>query len=209
MPTKTFYNLPQEKKKKLLEAIQSELSRVPFADISINRIVQQANIARGSYYQYFESKDDLFELALTDYRELIQERSKECLLKNGGDIFITIENALDATVDYCMHEERRAMFVNLFSHLRVRDTIVYKQKCGMLMMPEMMELIQFVNMETLTFRDKEKFMSALEILLSLFRAQVAEVFANPESAEDCKQRFHEKIEILQHGMIACCIEGDL
>ena len=50
MPKETFLKLPNEKK---------EFERVPIEEVSIKNIVENAEIARGSFYQYFESKEDL------------------------------------------------------------------------------------------------------------------------------------------------------
>lgn len=38
---------------------KKNLQRVPFEQTSIKNIVEDADIARGSFYQYFESKEDL------------------------------------------------------------------------------------------------------------------------------------------------------
>lgn len=61
MPKQTFYNLSTEKQKKIIKSARKEFSRVPLAEASIQNIVQDADIARGSFYQYFEDKEDLFE----------------------------------------------------------------------------------------------------------------------------------------------------
>ena len=53
MPTSTFFNLPPPKRERLLRAAVEEFSRKPFGEASINRIVQKAEISRGSFYQYF------------------------------------------------------------------------------------------------------------------------------------------------------------
>ena len=42
-----------------MNAIMHELMRVPFSEISINKIIHEANISRGSFYQYFNDKYDL------------------------------------------------------------------------------------------------------------------------------------------------------
>ena len=59
MPTETFMKLSEEKKNKILVAAKKEFTRVPFEQTSIKNIVEDAEIARGSFYQYFESKEDL------------------------------------------------------------------------------------------------------------------------------------------------------
>ena len=59
MPKETFLKLPNEKKEKKIKAAQKEFERVPIEEVSIKNIVENAEIARGSFYQYFESKEDL------------------------------------------------------------------------------------------------------------------------------------------------------
>ena len=59
MPKETFLKLPEEKKNKILKAAKKEFARVPIENVSIKNIVEEADIARGSFYQYFESKEDL------------------------------------------------------------------------------------------------------------------------------------------------------
>ena len=59
MPKETFVKLSKEKKDKIIKAAKKEFARVPFEQTSIKNIVEDADIARGSFYQYFESKEDL------------------------------------------------------------------------------------------------------------------------------------------------------
>lgn len=60
MPKATFLNLPKEKRKKIEDVSFDEFSTYGFDNASINRIVSNARIAKGSFYQYFEDKKDLF-----------------------------------------------------------------------------------------------------------------------------------------------------
>ena len=60
MCTETFLRLPEEKRNRFLDAAWAEFTTVPFQDVSINKIILRARISRGSFYQYFASKDDLF-----------------------------------------------------------------------------------------------------------------------------------------------------
>lgn len=60
MPSSTFINLPLEKKKKFVEEALIEFSSKNYELASINVIIKKMNIARGSVYQYFEDKRDLW-----------------------------------------------------------------------------------------------------------------------------------------------------
>jgi len=60
MPKQTFYNLEKDKKDRLIEACLEEFSSYTFTDSSINRIIKNSDISRGSFYQYFENKEDCY-----------------------------------------------------------------------------------------------------------------------------------------------------
>ncbi|MDD3422750.1 MAG: TetR/AcrR family transcriptional regulator [Bacilli bacterium] len=65
MPTQTFHNLKLSKKEKIIEAITDELSRTTYDNINIQNIIKQASIPRGSFYQYFNDKDDMYHYFMT------------------------------------------------------------------------------------------------------------------------------------------------
>lgn len=60
MPKQTFLNLPEDKRQWILDCAIDEFSAHGYAGASISRIVAEAKIAKGSFYQYFEDKDDLY-----------------------------------------------------------------------------------------------------------------------------------------------------
>jgi AcrR family transcriptional regulator len=60
MPKDTFFNLPEEKRTLICEVALDEFVKYSFNQASINRMVANSGIAKGSFYQYFEDKRDLF-----------------------------------------------------------------------------------------------------------------------------------------------------
>ncbi len=60
MPKQTFQNLPKEKQKIFFEIALLEFANNDYNTASISKIVEKAGIAKGSVYQYFEDKQDLF-----------------------------------------------------------------------------------------------------------------------------------------------------
>ncbi|MDM5234126.1 TetR/AcrR family transcriptional regulator [Lysinibacillus pakistanensis] len=60
LPSSTFFNLPKEKKLKILEVSMAEFSEHGYQESSISSIIKKAEIPRGSFYQYFEDKLDLY-----------------------------------------------------------------------------------------------------------------------------------------------------
>lgn len=59
MPKQTFYNLPEEKRERIVNVAIEAFAENDYAAVSISQLVEQAGIAKGSFYQYFEGKEDL------------------------------------------------------------------------------------------------------------------------------------------------------
>jgi AcrR family transcriptional regulator len=60
MPNDTFFNLPAEKRQRITEVALREFANKPYNQVSVSGIARQADIAKGSLYQYFENKKELF-----------------------------------------------------------------------------------------------------------------------------------------------------
>ena len=60
MPSQTFFKLSKDKQMKILQAAKKEFSRVPLSKVQVTNISKEAEISRGSFYQYFDNIDDLF-----------------------------------------------------------------------------------------------------------------------------------------------------
>lgn len=65
MPKQTFFNLPDEKRNTILSAAIDEFVEYGLENASTNRIVANSGISKGSFYQYFEDKQDIFMYLLT------------------------------------------------------------------------------------------------------------------------------------------------
>lgn len=60
MPKQTFFNLPDGKREKIIDCAIDEFAERGYEGASISRMVARAGIAKGSFYQYFEDKEDLY-----------------------------------------------------------------------------------------------------------------------------------------------------
>lgn len=99
MPTSTYFRLPQEKRERLMTACWSEITRVRFADMSVNRIISQAHIPRGSFYQYFADKEDMIRYLLNDMQEYFVQLLRGVLTDSDGDLFAIPVSAFEQFMD--------------------------------------------------------------------------------------------------------------
>ena len=89
MPTATWERLPEARRRAVLDAAEAEFAERGFSGGSLNTIVREAGIAKGSLFQYFEDKADLYahlaELASVRIRARMEEHIAE--LDWSGDFF--------------------------------------------------------------------------------------------------------------------------
>jgi AcrR family transcriptional regulator len=60
MPKPTFFNLPPDKRRRFVDAALNEFALRDYRAASVGRIVDAVGIAKGSVYQYFDGKLDLY-----------------------------------------------------------------------------------------------------------------------------------------------------
>lgn len=129
MPSKTFLNLPEEKRQKLLKAATDEFSNTSFFDASINKIINNANISRGSFYMYFEGKEELFEYILDSYSSNLIEIVKKELTNSNGDLRESFINLYDELLIRISKIKYKIFFRNVFLFLNLkREKIENKGK---------------------------------------------------------------------------------
>jgi AcrR family transcriptional regulator len=75
MPLSTFFNLPEEKRQKILECALDEFAQSDYDSASISQIAAKAGVAKGSLYQYFADKGDLHRYLI----ELASQKKAEML----------------------------------------------------------------------------------------------------------------------------------
>lgn len=85
MVTERFLKLSQDKKDRILQAARHEFARVPFEDASINQIIKEAEISRGSFYTYFEDKLDLLHYVFRNEGMRNEQYFRELLLRKQGN----------------------------------------------------------------------------------------------------------------------------
>ena len=104
MPRTLFYQLKPEKQERILAAALAEFVRYKdcYAKASVNRIAENAGIAVGSLYKYFEDKNDLFYAVYGKYAKALQTRPDTSSLKSYFEGRIRL---VDGTEDFTAEQE--------------------------------------------------------------------------------------------------------
>ncbi|MBQ9673626.1 MAG: TetR/AcrR family transcriptional regulator [Ruminococcus sp.] len=199
MIKQTFYNLPEAKKNRIIDAIKSEFNEVPSNRISINHIIKKANISRGSFYQYFDDKGDLYEIIATDIADNIKDKFLTHLSEQQGDIFKTFRTILDDNLisrDNIKHKKFRGVIpVRNLNTKSIMDKIYDR-------ISNYNDII-LANIDTSKFisKDKDYINNVFSLLLSIFRDTTFQFAFRKFSNEEVKECFEKKLQIIQYGCL--------
>lgn len=196
MPTSTFYNLPPPKRNKLLRAAAAEFAQKPFDEVSINRIIQAAEIPRGSFYQYFADKRDLFQFVLHCYDRELKGAVVKALENCGGRLLDLPLALFDLVLAHV--QENRAEFSQFLSILR--------QNLGMdvgqlLSLPELMQLgLERADWSELELADGEERLALLDLLFSAAGQSLMGVCCGKAAAQEARRRLAAKAAVIGRGL---------
>lgn len=98
MPKPTYWNLPEEKRAALRLIALEEFAARDFQNASISRIVARMGIAKGSLYQYFEDKQDLYLYLLDDAQAALLALLQEAPRPASAGFFDLLRAQMSATV---------------------------------------------------------------------------------------------------------------
>lgn len=123
MLKETFYRLPDEKRERIMAAAEREFLENSFEAASINRIIKEAAIPRGSFYQYFEDKKDIFLYIVSTHKNEAFGFVESFIKDSDGDVFSFMRKAIDFMISAECSEKVEGM-KRIFSQPWVFDMIV-------------------------------------------------------------------------------------
>ena len=200
MPTTTFANLPTEKREKFLRAAREEFARVPFADVSINRIIHAAEIPRGSFYMYFSDKADLFSFLLHEYGSRLADQLEAALIEHQGDLFAAVLSFFDTIRNVCKNEEldeEIRLFLSIFRlnggpHSQLLRAATESD-------PLFRRLIPHINQSLLALKSEHDLKDMFSILLEITGPALMGCLKSPDP-NAVRAQYLNVLNILKRGM---------
>ncbi len=106
-PLKTFQNLSEPKQKRITQAAVEEFSEKGFTGASINAIVKNLGIAKGSIFQYFGDKQGLFLFVFNQAMEMVKDYLRTVRDQTEDEeLFSRLEKTLLAGVHFLREHPR-------------------------------------------------------------------------------------------------------
>ena len=102
MPKQTFYKLADTKRKTFLHEAYKEFALHSFDAASITNLVKSLSIAKGSVYQYFNDKEELYEFLVNDANRQLSLLVEKACPFNSEDFFSWYTKLLMVEVKYLL-----------------------------------------------------------------------------------------------------------
>ena len=124
MPSERFKRLPEEKQKKIRDACMAEYTRTTIEKASLNRMIEDAGISRGSFYTYFDSKWDVLGYLCESFINEFYECGERCLEAAQGDIWEMLDQSLNGSLALC-RDQKRADFIRNIMECSSREALTF------------------------------------------------------------------------------------
>lgn len=218
MPKPTFFRLEEEKQEKILSAAKKEFSTVPIHEVSIANIIKTADIPRGSFYQYFDGKDDvffyLFDLLLDEPERYLLEVFEQ----TQGDLLESFNAFFDYFSEVVLFGEDALFYKNIFLHMDYRGSNrmihsdeevkahtehIHKHRKDQTM--TMNRLYEGLNKKQLKIESEHDFKLLFKLILSIMFSSINEGYRmqlreGDIKIEEIKEAFHLKLSWLKYGV---------
>lgn len=212
MPTDTFFNLPKAKQARIIDAARIEFSRVSLKDASVANIVKIAEIPRGSFYQYFADKEDLYFY----YFQSLRQNSKRDLIESiktaKGDLFLGINDYFSKLVPEIFEGEHALFYKNLFMNMDYREfkrvTPEWEKNRRQQRdahQKEKNELLEMIDSSKLMLNSTDELKLLFQLLMQITMSTISEAqvqqFEQPNyELEQVYEKFYLKINWIKNGV---------
>lgn len=198
MPKLTFYNLPKEKQQLLITAAQQEFSNAPLSEASIANIVKTAGISRGSFYQYFDGKEDLYFYLLNSYTAGRKQFFRDTLEKTGGDLFQTISEFYISTVSEDeLLEFKRNVLLNMTEQVETKFIKIVNEEESE---EEFKTISSLIDINKLNVSGNKELYHLLKILMTVTIRNWIEHFAKNLAIEESVANYELELGLLRKGL---------
>ena len=207
MPTERFYRLPEAKKQVIRQAAIKEFARVPFEKASINQIIQNADISRGSFYTYFEDKQDVVRYIFEDNARQMQECCERELDKNDGNLFDMLEWLFEFTIRQLTESKEMIEVVkHVFSYQEntraMGFEIGYRPPMGSPGKEKTTQwLAKRIRMERFARRSEEELDVVLQLGVTSLILAVRFYYEQPDQLDQIRKRYLDSLEVIKHGSL--------
>ncbi len=194
MPSDKFLALDTLKQKQLLDSAKKEFANKKYEDASINQIIKNIKMPRGSFYLYFNNKRDLYYYILKNYVQEFKKSFINILQNNNQDLFLSLTIFYDLIVN---NKNNQQLITNIFANINqeqldcVMPQFIKEEMDG--------SVIKNINIDNYNL-DHNEIGILLSIVLPLFFNAIAVSLKENNQKELIRVHYLAQLNIIKRGL---------
>ena len=170
MPSNTFLNLSKEKQDKIVHCALTEFSDNPFSEVSINKIVKNSEISRGSFYTYFADKYDLLVYLLDLFKDKMKNKMFELNKDFKGDLKSLIMGTHQHIFELYQNQTNKKFLFNVIVYFHTHSDEELKSKREQLpFLGDCDEIYDVLDLKQFKFTSEKTIKQTIDIVFSTLK----------------------------------------
>lgn len=200
MAQENFYNLKPRKQTAILDAIGVCLRKYDYEEISVNDIVREADISRGSFYNYFTDKADAIETLVDMRLRSLEKIFLQAIEESDMKLFDGAAKTYELIKEAMQNNVLLAFMKNLRFFMEIGTKVVYSKDFETEINKVIEWLIRFTDEGRTYLKTKKEMSNVLDMLLSLLlNATFLMTISNDLNLEF--NDYYYKLDIIKNGVL--------
>lgn len=198
MPNETFFNLPEEKREKILNAAKEEFTEHEFNKARVSNIIKNASIPRGSFYQYFENLEDLYFYIIDELFNGIHEAGAK-YAEMTNDLFEFSYLSFDYDYQAFVNDKRHRFMMNVLKSLSQYEQEVarhHKKRTNYINF-----ILSKMDLSEIRFETEEELQKMYMFIQDAKSIVIRKSMIDKKTPEQAKEEFKWYLDILKHGLL--------
>ena len=198
MPKETFFNLDEQKRKKILKAAKKEFTTYPLRKARVSHIIREASIPRGSFYQYFADLDDLYYYVINDvFNNVYKAGTKFCEATN--DIFEFSQISFEYDYNGFINDMRHRFMINVYKSISQNEEYIV---CFNKMRRDyIMGIMNKMDLSNIRLTEEDDLIKMYRMIQELKRDVIHRAVVDNLTKEEASEEFRWYLDIFKNGLV--------
>lgn len=197
-----FYTIRERKKNSILDAIEKCMQTYDYDKLSINDIVNEADISRGSFYNYFADKSDAVDTLIKEKLKSIFRNVIKCINECDGNLFDGVYKAYNEIKDNLKNKVFLTIMKNLKFFIEIGTKIIYSKEHENELTYFLDWLINNTNEGKTVLNTQDKMYNVVNLLISIISNTTLKlVLFGEEDNNNHTENFDYMFNVIKKGVM--------
>lgn len=198
MPKETFFNLEEGKRNKIIAAAKAEFTVNPLRKSRVSNIIKEADIPRGSFYQYFDDLDDLYYYVIDDEFENVYKAGNR-FTDVTDDLFEFAQISFEYDYKGFIDDRRHMFMMNVFKSISSNEE--YIVNFNKMRRDYIMTILNKMDLSNIRFTEEDDLIKMYRMIQEIKRTVIHRSVIQNTRKEEVFEEFRWFLDIIKNGLV--------